>query len=151
MSESTGPGLGAVSIVTLAVADVATSTTFYTALGYPQRSSSVEGVISWFDLGGCHLGVYEEGALAVDTGYPAGAVRPGPGFRGATLAVNLPSQEAVDAALARAVAAGATPLLDPVMTEYGVYHACFTDPDGHAWEVAHNPGFPIVDGRTVIP
>jgi uncharacterized protein len=151
MSESTGPGLGAVSIVTLAVADVAGSTAFYTALGYPQRSSSVDGVISWFDLGGCYLGLYEEVALAVDTGFPADAVRPGPGFRGATIAVNLPSVEAVDAALARAVAAGATQTLAPVMTEYGVHHACFTDPDGHAWEVAYNPGFPIVDGSTLIP
>ena len=41
--------------------------------------------------------------------------------------------------------------LPPQLTSYGVYHACFADPDGHVWEVAHNPAFPIVEGRTVIP
>lgn len=143
-------GLGAVSIITLGVADVARATEFYTALGYVRSTASVDGVISWFDLGGCYLGVYEEGELAADSGFAADDVRPGPGFRGATVAVNLGSREEVDAALAAALAAGARQTLAPVMTGYEVYHACFTDPDGHAWEVAWNPGFPIVDGRTVI-
>jgi hypothetical protein len=144
-------GLGAVSIITLGVADVGRATEFYTALGYARSTRSVDGDISWFDVGGCYLGVYEEGELAVDSGFDAGDVRAGAGFRGATIAVNLGSAEAVDGALAAALAAGARELLAPVMTDYEVYHACFADPDGHVWEVAWNPGFPIVDGRTVIP
>ena len=144
-------GLGAVSIITLGVADVGRATAFYTALGYARSASSVEGVISWFDLGGCYLGVYEEGELAVDSGFARDDVRAGAGFRGATIAVNLGSREEVDAALASALAAGATQTLAPAMTPYEVYHACFADPDGHVWEVAWNPGFPVVDGRTVIP
>ena len=144
-------GLGAVSIITLGVADVGRATEFYTALGYARATSSVDGAISWFDVGGCYLGVYEERELAVDSGFDAGDVRAGTGFRGATVAVNLGSVEEVDAALAAAVAAGARQTLAPVMTHYGVYHACFADPDGHSWEVAWNPDFPVVDGRTVIP
>jgi predicted lactoylglutathione lyase len=115
------PGPGNVSIITLGVGDVEASGRFYAALGWPHSKSSVDGTIHWFDVGGV------------------------------TLAVNLGSRDAVDGALASAVAAGATVTLAPMTTDYGVYHACFADPDGHVWEVAWNPGFPVVDGRTVIP
>jgi uncharacterized protein len=152
------PGLGNVSIITLGVADVERSARFYDALGWPHCSASVEGVIHWFDVGGSYLGVYEALALAEDSGYdPALGVGPSAAdagaraFSGVTLAVNLASRAEVDAALAAALTAGARQTLAPVTTDYGVYHACFADPDGHPWEVACNPGFPIVDGRTVIP
>jgi hypothetical protein len=144
-------GLGNVSIITLGVADVGRATAFYAALGWPRSTRSVEGDISWFDVGGFYLGVYEASALAADTGYSVGDVRAAGSFSGVTLAVNLGSAEEVDAALARALGAGARRTLAPTMTEYEVYHACFADPDGYSWEVAWNPGFPIVDGRTVIP
>ncbi len=144
-------GLGTLTIVTLGVADVERSARFYSALGWTHATRSVEGVIHWWDLGGVYLGVFEEASLAVDSGAAPDTVRSGPGFRGVTLALNLGSREAVDEALATALAAGATRTLEPVMTDYGVYHACFADPDGHVWEVAWNPGFPVVDGRTVIP
>jgi predicted lactoylglutathione lyase len=150
-------GLENVSIITLGVADVEASARFYTALGWPRSEASVDGTIHWFDVGGFYLGVYEEVALAVDSGLTADDVRhrasaaAGRGFRGVTVAVNLASREAVDAALATALDAGATQTLAPAMTDYDVYHACFADPDGHLWEVAWNPGFPVVDGRTVIP
>lgn len=144
-------GPGNVSIITLGVADVDRAAAFYTALGWPRSTRSVDGVILWFDVGGFYLGVYEAAALAVDSGYGAGDVRPPGSFSGVTVAVNLGSAEEVDAALAAALAAGARQTLAPTTTDYEVYHACFADPDGHTWEVAWNPGFPIVDGRTVIP
>ena len=144
-------GLGNVSIITLGVADVERSAAFYAALGWPRATRSVAGDICWFDVGGCYLGVYGTAALAVDSGRSAADMRPAGSFSGVTLAVNLGSADEVDAALARALAAGATQTLAPTMTDYEVYHACFADPDGHLWEVAWNPGFPIVDGRTVIP
>jgi uncharacterized protein len=137
------------SIVTLGVAELDRSIVFYTALGWRRASASVEGAISWFDLGGAWLGLYPFGELAVDSGLPAGP--PPSGFCGVTLAITLPAQAAVDDAVATAAAAGAVVTQPAVMTDYGVYHACFADPDGYVWEVAHNPGFPIVDGRTIIP
>ncbi len=137
------------SILTLGVADLARSERFYAGLGWRKASSSVPGVISWFDLGSAWLGLFPDGALAADSGVPvpSGAQA----WRGATYAVNLPGRADVDQALAVAVRAGARVTVEPVLTEYGVYHACFADPDAHVWEVAHNPGFPIVAGRTVIP
>jgi predicted lactoylglutathione lyase len=140
------------------VADVERAARFYAALGWQHSKASVDGVIHWFDIGGSYLGVYQAAALAEDSGYdpalgvgPASAGAEGRAFSGVTLAINLASPAEVDAALATAVAAGARQTLAAVTTDYGVYHACFADPDGHPWEVAWNPGFPIVDGRTVIP
>jgi hypothetical protein len=146
-----GPSFPAsLSIVTLGVADLDRALDFYTRLGWRPRSSSVPDQIAWFDLGGSYLGLFREDELAVDAGLPAPA-GPAPAVRGATYAVNLPSRADVDQALDVALGAGARLTLAATDTDYGVYHACFADPDGHLWEVAHNPGFPIVDGRTVIP
>jgi hypothetical protein len=152
------------TIVTLGVADLTRALRFYDALGWRRSASSVDGVIVWYDLGGVWLGLFPEHELAADSGLPAApgapaapaAARAGAGgaatvFRGATYALNVPDRSIVDGALAAAAGAGATVTLEPVETDYGVYHACFADPDGHVWEVAHNPGFPIVEGRTVIP
>lgn len=139
----------ALSIVTLGVADVERSAAFYRALGWPHASSSQAGIIHWFGLNGVWLGLFDRSALAAGSGLPASPATGG--FNGVTLAINLDSREAVDDALAAARTAGARVTLEPELTSYGVYHACFADPDGHVWEVAHNPGFPIVEGRTVIP
>jgi catechol 2,3-dioxygenase-like lactoylglutathione lyase family enzyme len=139
----------ALSIVTLGVADVERAASFYRALGWPHAASSQPAIIHWFGLNGVWLGLFERNALAADSGITAA---PSTGaFCGVTLAINLGSRDAVDTALAMAEAAGATVTLRPELTTYGVYHACFADPDGYVWEVAHNPGFPIVEGRTVIP
>ncbi len=144
----------ALSIVTLGVGDLAVSIGFYESLGWQRRASSVEGSIAWFGLGGAYLGLYPAAELAVDSGYPPQADVAGadamPTFRGVTLAVNVRSDAEVDAALAVAVSAGARVTVAAVRTEYGVYHACFADPDGHVWEVA-NAGFPFEDGHVVIP
>ena len=146
------PVPASLSIVTLGVADLGRSIRFYTDLGWRRASSSVDGVIAWFDLGTAWLGLYEDGELAADSGLPPGSTGPAASpWRGATYAINVERHEQVAQAVATAAAAGAVVTVEPVTTDYGVHHACFTDPDGHVWEVAHNPGFPIVDGRTTIP
>ena len=76
-----------------------------------------------------------------------------PGFRGVSLAWNCASPEEVDARMARAVVAGARDRCDkPQKVFWGGYTGYFADPDGHLWEVAHNPGFPLSeDGRLTLP
>jgi catechol 2,3-dioxygenase-like lactoylglutathione lyase family enzyme len=136
------------SIVTLAVADVARSVAFYEALGWERCSSSMDE-IAWFRLTGSYLGVFGADALAEDAGMP-GASRGQ--FGGITLAINLASEDEVGAALSAAVAAGGTILKPPKRWEFGMVSGYFADPDGHPWEVAWNPGFPIDDeGRITIP
>jgi uncharacterized glyoxalase superfamily protein PhnB len=88
------------------------------------------------------LGIYGANALAADARLEPGTTT---GFRGTTFAINLASREAVDQALATAEAAGARVLKPAQETDWGGYHAYFSDPDGHAWEVAHNPFWPLDD------
>jgi catechol 2,3-dioxygenase-like lactoylglutathione lyase family enzyme len=138
------------SIVTLGVADLERSIAFYERLGWERRASSVPGVIAWFGLGGVYLGLFPRDELAAD----AAIAEPGatPRFSGVTLAMNLESDAEVRRAMADAEAAGATVLKAPEMAIFGGLSAYFADPDGHAWEVAHNPGFPLDDeGRITIP
>jgi catechol 2,3-dioxygenase-like lactoylglutathione lyase family enzyme len=138
------------SIVTLGVADLARSIAFYEALGWERRASSVPDVIAWFALGSCYLGVFPRDELAAD----AAIADPGPAprFGGVTLAMNLESDPAVVAALKAARAAGATILKPAEMAIFGGLSGYFADPDGHPWEVAHNPEFPLdADGRITIP
>lgn len=129
-----------ISLVTLGVRDVAASTAFYEALGFPLSSASVVGEVSFFRTSGGLLGLYGVDDLAADAAVPTGVTA---GFRGVSLAMNLASRDEVDAAMAAAEAAGATILKAPQPTEWGGYHAYFADPDGHAWEVAHNPFWPL--------
>jgi hypothetical protein len=137
------------SLCTLGVRDLEASTAFYEALGFPLSSASVPGEVSFFRTAGGLLGLYGADALAADAQVPAGS---GTGFRGFSLAVNLGSREEVDSALADAKAAGARVLKAAQATEWGGYHAYFADPDGHVWELAHNPFWPLDDtGRPVLP
>lgn len=137
------------SLVTLGVRDVPAATRFYTALGFPLSASSVEGEVSFFRLAGCALAVWGEDALAADAGQPP---RPAGAGRGVSLAVNVASPEEVDAVFAHALAAGATAVRQPHRAEWGGYTGYFADPDGHLWEVAHNPGWPLDDrGLPVLP
>jgi uncharacterized protein len=137
-----------VSLVTLGVADVATSTAFYEALGW-RRSSASMPVITFFNTSGPVLGLFGRDALAEDaTVDPAGS-----GFRGVTLSINLETPELVDETYAEWVAAGAAPvrLPGPAVFEGGRI-AYVADPDGHLWELAYNPYFPIDDtGRVTAP
>jgi catechol 2,3-dioxygenase-like lactoylglutathione lyase family enzyme len=134
-------------IVTLGVADVARASAFFERLGW-ERASSSQPEIVWFRIGGTWLGLFGREDLAADADVPA----QGQGFEGFTLAVNVADPAAVDAGLAAAVDAGGTLVKAPVTTDFGGYGGYFADPDGHLWEVMHNPGFPLdADGNVQIP
>lgn len=137
-----------ISIVTLGVTDLGRSTAFYEALGW-RRSAASSPEIVWFRTADSVLGLFPADELAADAGVPAAGE---PSFRGVTLAVNLESTAKVDAALATAVAAGATVVKPPTATSWGGYSGYFEDPDGHLWELAHNPFFPFTeDGSLDLP
>ncbi|MEU2627576.1 VOC family protein [Kitasatospora sp. NPDC007106] len=137
-----------ISIVTLGVTDLGRSTAFYEALGW-RRSAASSPEIVWFRTADSVLGLFPADELAADAGVPAAGE---PSFRGVTLAVNLESTAKVDAALTTAVAAGATVVKPPAATSWGGYSGYFEDPDGHLWELAHNPFFPFTeDGSLDLP
>jgi predicted lactoylglutathione lyase len=137
-----------VSLITLGVADVAAATRFYTALGWTRSSASQEA-ITFLQLGGSGLALYGAEALAADVGLPS----PPPGsFRGASMSINLASREEVDDVFARFVAAGGRALATPAAAVWGGYTSYVADPDGHVWEIAHNPFFPLgEDGSLTLP
>lgn len=138
----TRPVAPRLSLITLGVTDLARSTAFYTALGWPLSSSSEPGVVSFFRTAGGLLALWGDRELAADAALPA---RTGDGFRGVSLAMNLDCPADVDAALATARAAGGTIVRPAQEVEWGGYTGYFTDPDGHLWEAAHNPFWPIGD------
>ena len=127
-----------VSLVTLGVADVARATAFYRALGWEPGFDAEEVV--FFQAPGLIVGLWSREALAEDS-----VVEDMGGWGGITLAHNLRSPEEVDAVLSEARAAGATIAREGAPTEWGGYSGVFHDPDGHAWEVAHNPSWTIGD------
>ncbi|MGI8433929.1 MAG: VOC family protein [Nocardioidaceae bacterium] len=143
------------TIVTLGVRDLQRSLDFYTALGWEQRGDASQG-ICWFKTSGSWIGLFGYDALAadmgiVDEGEPAEPATPAT-YRGMTLALNVNTEVEVDAALAHASSVGATVLKPAASTEWGGYSGYFTDPDGHVWEVARAPGFPVdAGGRIEIP
>jgi predicted lactoylglutathione lyase len=127
------------SLVTLGVDDVERARRFYEALGW--RAGFANEEVAFFQLGGMVLSLWDRAAMAKDM-RREGAPR-GPGD--VCLAHNLRSREAVDALMADAVAAGAALLRPAHETEWGGYSGYFADPDGHAWEVAWNPGWRMED------
>jgi catechol 2,3-dioxygenase-like lactoylglutathione lyase family enzyme len=133
------PVPAAISLVTLGVADVAASTAFYESLGFRRSSASVAGEVSFFHTAGGILAVWGRAELAADSGFADS----GAGSPGVSLAVNVGSRAAVDAALADAQAAGARITRAALATDWGGYNGYFADPDGHLWEVAHNPHWPL--------
>ena len=134
------------SLVTLGVRDVAVSRAFYERLGWTASGASQEGV-AFFQLGGLVLSLYGRDDMARDADLPSA----GDGFIPVSLAQNFASPEAVDAAYAEAVAAGAKPLKAPHKVFWGGYCAFFADPDGFVWELAHNPGFTLDGDKLVLP
>lgn len=136
------------SIVTLGVHDLDRSVAFYRELGWEQRGDPAVG-ITWFRTSGTWIGLFGSADLAADIGLPLAAL---PQYRGITLALNFGDEQAVDAALAAAVAAGATLVKPASRAEWGGYSGYFADPDGHVWEAAFAPGFPVAaDGTITIP
>ena len=130
------------SIVTLGVSDLARSARFYRDLGWEQRGDLAEG-ITWFKTSGTWVGIFGHDALAEDVGLAATPQHDLPAYRGITLALNLPSREAVDRAFAHVQEVGARIVKPAEATPWGGYSGYFADPDGHLWEIAHAPGFPI--------
>ena len=134
--------------MTLGVSDLEASARFYQNLGWTRSGASSPEIV-WFHTADSALGLFPVGELAADVGVPA---EQGPGFRGVTLAINLEDEAAVDSALRSAVDAGATVVKAPQHTPWGGYSGYFGDPDGHLWELAHNPFFPITpEGRLDLP
>jgi catechol 2,3-dioxygenase-like lactoylglutathione lyase family enzyme len=135
-----------ISLVTLGVADVPRARRFYESLGW--RGQEVEETV-FFQAGGMVVVLWHQDKLAEDAGV---APRQGNGFRGLSLAQNVRSPAEVDAVVGAAEQAGARVTRTPAETFYGGYAGYFTDPDGHAWEIAHNPGFPLgEDGSVTVP
>lgn len=136
------------SLVTLGVADLARSIAFYEALGWKRSVTAAEGV-AFFQLGPIALSLFPDPDLAEDTGL---AVRASADFRGISLAHNVRERGEVDAVVALMERAGGTVLKRPEEKAWGGYGAYVADPDGHAWEIAWNPGFPIAeDGALTLP
>jgi catechol 2,3-dioxygenase-like lactoylglutathione lyase family enzyme len=123
-----------ISIITLAVADLAKSTAFYQQGLSLERVNEMEA-ITLFKMGGTILGLYPRDKLAEDIGIPDGEIN----FPSMTLCHNVESPEAVEALIEIAVAAGATLVKPPHKAFWGGYSGYFSDLDGHFWEIAWNP------------
>ena len=123
-----------ISMITLGVRDMETAVNFYEqGLGFPRKESSPD--VAFFTLNGTWLGLYGRAALAEDAQVSAEEQ----GFSGVALAHNVASEAEVDTVMAQAVAAGAKLVKKPQKVFWGGYSGYFQDPDGHLWEVAHNP------------
>ena len=138
-----------ISLVTLGVRDVARSKAFYKALGWEAAIDMDDFAV--FRTAGSLLAVYPETDLARDMG-ASGATSSAPHVRQTSLAINVDSPDEVDRCVAEMMAAGAALLAAPAAAEWGGYTSIVADPDGHAWEIAHNPGWPLDErGLPTIP
>jgi uncharacterized protein len=139
-----------VSLITLGVGDLPRARRFYEqGLGWRPGPIATDEVV-FYQAGGLIVALYRVELLAQDAGRPtAGAP---PAFRGMSLAHNLPSAQRVDELLAEVVRAGGRIAKPAEQKEWGGYSGYFADPDGHLWEVAWNPGFPLqADGTIRLP
>jgi uncharacterized protein len=128
-----------INLVTLGVGNIATSRAFYERLGFTASAAGNESV-AFFDANGVVLGLYGHDALAEDA-----QVKPSPAplFRGVSLAWNAGSEAEVDAIFTHATKSGGSAVKAPQKVFWGGYSGYFSDPDGHLWEVAYNPFFPL--------
>ena len=131
-----------ISLITLGVADLRRAMDFYAGLGW--EGYTPDDDVAFFQAGDMVFALWGRGKLAEDS-----AVQDGGGWGGITLAYNCRSREEVDAVLAEAEAAGATIGRPGAKTFWGGYSGIFVDPDGHPWEVAHNPGWTLHEDGTV--
>lgn len=134
-----------ISLVTLGVDDLARATAFYEALGWRRAMREAEGV-AFFQAGGIGISLYPRDDMARDGGLAE--------TRGNAIVLshNVRERDGVDAVLAEAVAAGGEVRHPAVDTFWGGYAGSFADPDGHVWEIAWNPGFPLADdGSITLP
>jgi uncharacterized protein len=137
-----------VSLVTLGVDDLERATSFYEALGWRRSTASVAGTVAFFH-GTPALALFGRADLAADARLPAPS---GPVQPSSALAMNVADEGDVDRVVALAERHGAGVCASPHATAWGGYAAYFRDPDGHLWEVAHNPFFELgPDGRVTLP
>lgn len=135
-----------VTLITLGVSDLDRSKAFYGALGW--TIAEEQPSVIFYQLNGLALGLFPFEALAEDQGRAGERL----GVGGCTLAINFPTEVEVDAAFARALAAGATLLKSPEKVFWGGYSGYYADPDGHVWELAMNPFWPLQeDGSLTLP
>jgi len=132
-----------VSLVTLGVTDLARARAFYEAMGWKSGAAPADDVV-FFQAGGMIIALWGRDQLAEDS-----CVTDGGGWGGITVAYNARSPEEVDEVLAQAEAAGGTVPRRGAETFWGGYSGIFIDPDGHPWEVAHNPHWTIADDGSV--
>jgi catechol 2,3-dioxygenase-like lactoylglutathione lyase family enzyme len=132
-----------ISLITLGVADVGRARAFYEALGWRTRADPEDDVV-FFQAGGSILALWGRDQLAADT-----VAEDAGGWGGVTLAHNVRSPAEVDAVLAEAEAGGATIARPGAETFWGGYSGVFVDPDGHPWEVAHNPHWTVHEDGSV--
>lgn len=136
-----------VSLITLGVADLDRARRFYAELGWEEVPGEAEEV-AFYRMDGWALALFGREALAEDQGRPCTAL----GTGAVTLAQNFVDEAAFDRAFDRALAAGATALKRPEKVFWGGYSGYYIDPDGHVWEVACNPFWPLDEnGRLTIP
>ena len=137
-----------VSLITLGVADVGASQRFYEALGW-RMDGGVDNEtdhVAFFQTGSMIVALWDRGKLAEDS-----CVEDNGGWGGMTLAYNVRTPEEVDAVLEEALAAGGSVPREGAETFWGGYSGLFIDPDGHPWEVAHNPHWTVhEDGSTTL-
>lgn len=135
-----------ITLITLGVADLARARDFYGALGWAPAQEA-EGV-AFYQLHGMVLALFGRDDLAADQGRPGAEL----GTGAVTLAQNFATEPEVDAAFAAAISAGATALKPPERVFWGGYSGYWADPDGHVWEVARNPFWPLADdGSLTLP
>ncbi len=132
-----------VSLVTLGVRDLGRSRAFYEALGW-RSGSAADSDVAFFQTGGMVFALWSRESLAEDS-----VVEDTGGWGGVTLAHNVDSPERVDEVLAEVEAAGATIVRPGAETFWGGYSGLFLDPDGHPWEVAHNPFWTLGDDGSI--
>lgn len=132
-----------ISLVTLGVRDLAKSRAFYRALGWPEAGAVDD--VAFYQLGPLAFGLFAWDSLAKDA-----KVSPqGEGFRGFSLAHNVRAKDEVDSCLAEAAVAGARILEPATDAPWGGRSGYFADPDGHLWEIAWNPGFPLAEDGSI--
>ena len=135
-----------VTLITLGVEDLDRAKAFYDALGWVETERT-DGVV-FYQLNGLVLGLFGREALAQDQGRPGAPL----GTGAVTLAQNFPTEMEVDVAFTAAIDAGATELKKPQPVFWGGYSGYYADPDGHVWEVAYNPFWPLADdGSLTLP
>jgi uncharacterized protein len=132
-----------VSLVTLGVRDLGRARTFYEALGWKTGAEPADDVV-FFQAGCMVLALWGRDKLAEDSG-----VEDAGGWGGVTLAYNVGSPAEVDAVMREAEAAGATTTRPAAATSWGGYSGAFADPEGHPWEVAHNPHWTLAEDGSI--